>query len=81
MKKENINYIVYHYEFTNDGRRILIFEPNVFRSSGDAQKHCNILHYLSGQSFYWLPEKEISHLDLILDNIEVVNSDVLSIYG
>lgn len=65
MKKKDLGYIVYHYELMNDGREILLFEPNVFNSADDAEKHCSILEYLSGREFSFVLENQISKLDLL----------------
>ena len=80
MAKENkdtgvfaCNWFVYHYEIMNDGRKILIFEPNVFLTLSDAETHCSVLKYLSGQLFFYCKEGEISKLDLILDDISDVS--------
>lgn len=78
MEKSNkllANWIVYHYELMNDGRTILIFEPNVFPTPSDAETHCSVLKYLSGQDFYYCKENEISRLDLIVDDL-ICNKDV-----
>lgn len=65
-------WFVYHYEYTNDNRRILIFEPNIFEDEFKAHIHADVLHYLSSQQFYYCKEGDISKLDLILDNDSVV---------
>lgn len=62
-----LNWLVYHYEYTNDGRKILIFEPNLFDTPFAAEHHCNILAYLSGQPFQYIEEHNINELPFFKD--------------
>lgn len=68
MNKKN-GWIVYHYEETNDGRQMLLFEPNIFHDINQVHIHCDALQYLSGRQFYYCQENDISQLDLILDSL------------
>lgn len=63
--------LVYHYEDTNDGRRILIFEPNVFKDFKEANVHASCLAYLSGREFCIIPEESIGELDLLISDVLV----------
>lgn len=65
------NLIIYHYEFTNDGRRILILEPNIFTDYETAKVHKSCLEFLSGISYTIIPECDLSHLDFFLDDVKV----------
>ena len=65
------NLIIYHYEFTNDGRRILIFEPNIFIDYETAKVHKSCLEYLSGCSYDIIRESDISRLDLLLNEVSI----------
>ena len=69
MKVKN-GYFVYHYELMNDGRYILIIEPNVFERLDDVKVHIDCLSYLSGQNYYFCKENELSKLGLIWDDDE-----------
>ena len=61
-------YFVYHYELMNDGRFVLIIEPNVFERLDDVKVHLDCLSYLSGQNYFFCKENELSKLDLIRDD-------------
>lgn len=63
--------LVYHYEDTNDGRRILIFEPNVFKDFKEANIHASCLAYLSGREFSIILEDSIGDLDLLISDVAV----------
>ena len=63
-KSENL--LCYHYELTNDGRQLLMFEPNVFKSLEDARIHCSCLSYLSGTDYYLINESDINRLSIFL---------------
>lgn len=67
QKTTPFNWLVYHYEYTNDDRRILIYEPNLFDTPSAAEHHCNILAYLSGQSFQYIEESKTNKLPLFKD--------------
>lgn len=67
--KNKINLLVAHYELMNDGRYILLFEPNVFDNVKDAQFHSSALQYLSGRDFMVILEKDIKNYRTIVDEI------------
>lgn len=69
-------FILYHYEITNDGRRILILEPNIFKDYGEASLTKSCLEYLSGNSFTIVHESDLSKLDLLLED-EVINANIV----
>ena len=69
--QKNANLLIYHYEFTNDGRRILILEPNIFTDYETAKVHKSCLEYLSGCSYDIIRESDISRLDLLLNEVTI----------
>lgn len=67
--KNKMNLLVAHYELMNDGRYILLFEPNVFDNTKDAEFHSSALRYLSGRDFMVIPEKDLKNYRIIVDDI------------
>lgn len=61
------SYLVYHYELMNDGRKILIFEPNIFYDIENARIHAGCLNYLGNVGAAVIPESECSNIPLFLN--------------